>query len=39
MSVSHSRAPGKKEKEINRELNLENSQRGVWLVKVPKYIR
>jgi len=38
MSVSHSRAPGKKEKEINRELNLENSQRGVWLVKVPKYI-
>lgn len=27
-----------KGKEATRELHLENSQRGVWLVKVPKYI-
>ena len=41
MSANGKEGDGKKkgDKKVDRDLDLANSVRGVWLVKVPKYIR
>ena len=38
MSDSKSATPGKEKKVSDKDLDLTNANRGVWLVKVPKYL-